>query len=83
MIRFASVSGLAIAAALGSAWADVSQETVESLSAPPSIDTRIGTLEFEDGVPTAETASKVYDTLDFTNALNVYNNSFRGASAWR
>ena len=25
--------------------------------------------------------SKVYDTLDFTRALNVYNNSFRGASA--
>ena len=29
-----------------------------------------------------ETAQKVYDTLDFTRALNVYNNSFRGASAY-
>ena len=45
------------------------------------IETRIGTLEFKDGAPTVETAEKVYDTLDFTRALNVYNNSFRGASA--
>ena len=28
------------------------------------------------------TAEKVRDALDFTSALNVYNNSFRGASAY-
>ncbi|MBK1722987.1 hypothetical protein CKO23_12095 [Thiocystis violacea] len=70
--------------AIGSAQAvgpGVSKTTVESLSAPDSIETRIGKLEFSDGVPSAETARKVYDTLDFTRALNVYNNSFRGASA--
>ncbi len=61
--------------------AQVSQETIQSLSAPDKIDTRIGTLEFKDGVPTDEAARTVYDTLDFTRALNVYNNSFRGASA--
>ena len=33
-------------------------------------------------MPTDETASKVYETLDFTRALNAYNNSFRGASAY-
>ena len=38
-------------------------------------------MTFKDGAPSAETASKVYDMLDFTRALNVYNNSFRGASA--
>ncbi len=59
----------------------VSKETIQSLSAPDSIETRIGTLGFSDGVPSAETARKVFDTLDFTRALNVYNNSFRGASA--
>jgi len=46
------------------------------------VETGIGTLEFKDGVPTAATAAKVRDTLDFTRALNVYNNSFRGASAY-
>lgn len=64
------------------ATAQVSQETIQSLSAPDKVDTRIGTLNFRDGAPTSETAEKVYDTLDFTRALNVYNNSFRGASAY-
>jgi hypothetical protein len=61
--------------------AQVSQKTLESLSTPDNVETSIGTLEFQDGVPTVEAAEKVYDTLDFTRALNVYNNSFRGASA--
>ncbi len=61
--------------------ADVSEETIRSLSAPDSVDTRIGTLNFKDGVPTPDTAKTVYDTIDFVRALNVYNNSFRGASA--
>ena len=64
------------------ATAQVSQDTIESLSAPPSVETRIGTLEFDDGVPTAATVQTIYDTIDFTRALNVYNNSFRGASAY-
>jgi hypothetical protein len=59
----------------------VSEATLQSLSAPDSIETRIGKLELSDGVPSADTAQKVYDTLDFTRALNAYNNSFRGASA--
>lgn len=53
-----------------------------SLTTPDKVETRIGTLEFKDGAPTVETAAKVYDTLDFTRALNVFNNSFRGASAY-
>jgi hypothetical protein len=82
MIRLTSISGLALAAALGPAWAEVPQATIDALSAPDRIETRIGTLEFTDGVPSVETARTIYDTLDFTNALNVYNNSFRGASAY-
>jgi hypothetical protein len=53
-----------------------------SLVTPDKVETRIGTLEFKDGAPSVETARKVYDTLDFTRALNAYNNSFRGASAY-
>jgi hypothetical protein len=53
-----------------------------AISTPDRVETRIGTLEFKDGAPTVETAEKVRDTLDFTRALNVYNNSFRGASAY-
>lgn len=81
MIRLTATSGLALLLAAGAAWAEVPAATVEALSAPASVETRIGTLTFKDGAPTDETAQKVYDTLDFTRALNVYNNSFRGASA--
>lgn len=60
-----------------------SYESVPSaLTTPNKVETRIGTLEYKNGVPTVETADKVYDTLDFTRALNAYNNSFRGASAY-
>ncbi|MBU3030549.1 DUF1254 domain-containing protein [Paracoccus sp. XHP0099] len=81
MIRMASISSFALAIVLGPAWAEVPQATIDALGTPDSVETSIGTLEFKDGIPTAESASKVYDTLDFTRALNVYNNSFRGASA--
>jgi hypothetical protein len=52
------------------------------LSTPDRVQTRIGTLEFKDGAPTVGTAEKVRDVLDFTRALDVFNNSFRGASAY-
>ncbi|MBY5540558.1 DUF1254 domain-containing protein [Rhizobium leguminosarum] len=85
MKRFLKLARAAAIAALAlppvTAAAQVAQETVRSLGAPDKIETSAGTLEFKDGVPTADTAQRVYDTLDFTNALNAYNNSFRGASA--
>jgi hypothetical protein len=34
-------------------------------SARRKIETRIGTLEFKDGAPSAETTRKVYDSVDF------------------
>jgi hypothetical protein len=76
-----AAGGLALLAA-AAARAEVPESTITSLSAPDSVETRIGTLEFKDGVPSPETAQAVYDTLDFTRALDVYNNSFRGASAY-
>ena len=75
--------GPAVAALLAlPAGAQVSEETLQSISTPDKVETRVGTLEFRDGAPSAETAEKVYDTLDFTRGLNVFNNSFRGASAY-
>ena len=47
-----------------------------------TIETRIGTLEFKDGAPSAETAEKVYDTLDFIRGVDAFLNSFSGASAY-
>jgi hypothetical protein len=53
-----------------------------SITTPNKVETRIGTLEYKDGAPTVETAQKVYDAVDFARGLNVFNNSFRGASAF-
>jgi len=64
------------------ATAEVTQQTLDSLGVPDKVETSIGTLEYWNGVPTEASASKVYDALDFTRALNVYNNSFRAASAY-
>jgi hypothetical protein len=36
---------------------------------PDEVETRLGTLTFFDGVPTAETARKVWDQLDFQRAV--------------
>ncbi len=63
------------------AGAEVPAKVVDSLGAPSLLSTGYGDLTFENGVPTADTAQKTYDMLDFTQALSAYNNSFRGASA--
>jgi hypothetical protein len=82
MPRIATRGALFVALSLAAtAQADVPQETIDALGAPASVETSAGLLEFRDGAPSAETAQRVFDTLDFTRALNVYNNSFRGASA--
>lgn len=62
--------------------AEVPEQTLRSLSAPGSVETSIGKLEFSDGVPSEDAARSVFDAADFANALAVYNNSFRGASAY-
>ncbi len=58
----------------------VSSATVQSISAPERLDSRLGTLEFVDGVPSRETSELVYDHLDFVHGLNAYLNGFPGAS---
>jgi hypothetical protein len=41
---------------------------------PDKVETRIGTLNFVDGVPTAETTQTVYDHLDFLRGVEVFLN---------
>jgi hypothetical protein len=53
-----------------------------SLITPDSVETSIGTLTFKDGAPSAETAQRVYDTLDFTRGLDAFLNSYGGTSAY-
>jgi hypothetical protein len=83
IVRLLVAGGLLVSLTLAaSARAQVSEQTLRSLSAPDKIETHLGTLEFKDGAPSAETVEKVYDTLDFTRALDAYLNSYGGASAY-
>ncbi len=47
---------------------------------PDRVETRIGALDFFDGVPTPQTAAKVYDQLDFSRGIEVFLNGIPGAS---
>ncbi|HML93032.1 DUF1254 domain-containing protein [Methyloceanibacter sp.] len=75
-------SGAVVLLALlgGTAVAQVSQDTLQSISTPESVDTRIGTLDFPKGTPSAEAASAVYDNLDFTFAFRAFTDTFQGVS---
>jgi hypothetical protein len=52
------------------------------LITPDKVESSIGTLEFKDGAPSAETVDKVYDALDFNRGLDAFLNSYGGTSAY-
>jgi hypothetical protein len=51
-----------------------------SITTPDTVKTRLGTLEFNDGAPTPETAERLYDHLDFMRGVEAFLNSLPGAS---
>ena len=52
----------------------------ENITTPDKLETSIGTLTFEDGYPTEDTAQKVYDQLDFQRAVESVMMTTPGAS---
>jgi hypothetical protein len=52
----------------------------EQVMTPNTVQTRIGTLNFVDGVPTVDTTQKVYDNLDFLRGVEVFLNFIPAAS---
>jgi len=79
-----AVAALAAAALLAlnpaAVTAQVSEESLQSVSTPDSVESRIGTLKFKDGAPDEETAAAVYDNLDFTYAFRAFTDTFKGVS---
>jgi len=72
-----------IAVALFSALAFTSARAAEippSITTPDKVETRIGTLDFKDGLPSKATLDKVYDNLDFTYAYRAFMDNLRGVS---
>ena len=50
---------------MSSSKSGVSAETLGSISTPDKVESRLGTLEFDDGAPSEATAALLYDHLDF------------------
>ena len=51
-----------------------------SLVTPDRVESRLGVLEFKDGVPTKASADKLYDNLDLTYAYRAFMDNLRGVS---
>ena len=60
--------------------AEVSAETVRSISTPDKVESRLGTLEFNDGAPSDATAALLYDHLDFIHGVQAFIGAYPGAS---
>jgi len=50
------------------------------VTTPDKVESRIGTLHYKDGVPTGDTAEKVWDQLDFSRALQAMISTVPAAS---
>lgn len=53
-----------------------------AITTPDTVETRIGTLKFFDGMPDAATVQKSYDNLDFLRGVEVFLNTMPGASLY-
>ncbi|SEH70298.1 Uncharacterized conserved protein [Rhizobium tibeticum] len=60
--------------------AQTAAEIPPAITTPDKVETRIGTLDFKDGMPSKETIAKVYDNLDFTHAFEAFVNTLQGVS---
>ncbi|MBY3027088.1 DUF1254 domain-containing protein [Rhizobium leguminosarum] len=56
------------------------QTIPEQILTPDKVETRLGTLNFVDGVPTVETTRIVYDNLDFLRGVETFLNFVPAAS---
>ncbi len=60
--------------------AQISDETLKSISTPDRLESSVGVLEFKDGAPSTKTVAKVYDYLDMMHGVEAFVNAYQGAS---
>ena len=53
---------------------------LKSVATPDRVESRLGTLEFDDGAPSDETVALVYDNLDFQHGVQAFLGAIPGAS---
>jgi len=57
-----------------------SADVPSSITTPDTVQTRIGTLKFFDGLPDAETVQKAYDQVDFARGIEAFLSGIPAAS---
>ena len=80
-----AITGLTTICLATAVWAapqkmKMTTEIPSSITIADKVETGIGTLTFEDGFPTEETAQKIYDQLDFQRAVESVMMTTPGAS---
>ncbi len=81
MKMLASLRAAAVASALAASSGAIAQSPIPpSVTTPERVETRLGTIEFKDGVPTKESAAKLYDHLDFMYANRAFLDTMSGVS---
>jgi hypothetical protein len=79
-MMLAGLAACVMQALSGPANAQTAPAIPPSVSTPDRVDSRLGPLEFRDGVPSKATAEKLYDNLDFTYAFRAFMDNLRGVS---
>jgi hypothetical protein len=55
-------------------------EIPADITTPDTVETRLGTLKFFDGLPDQATVQKMYDNLDFMRGVDVFLNTMAATS---
>src|SRR5580693_8530310 len=85
--RMTALIAFSVAATM-SAWAQekpapkYSAKVPSYITTPDTVQTRIGTLKFFDGLPDPETVQKVYDNLDFARGVEAFLAGIPAASVY-
>ncbi len=53
-----------------------------AITTPSAVDTPVGALKFTDGYPTAETAARLRDHLDYLHGVDTFMNTVQGVSTY-
>ncbi len=76
------IATLSLTAQAQSVAMKMTTEIPKEIITPDKVDTRIGTLNFTNGMPDKKTIQTVYDNIDFARAVEVYLNTLSGVSMW-
>jgi hypothetical protein len=84
LLRTFSMQALILATMVFSGGNEAAAQTAPAISpaisTPDKVETRIGTLDFKDGMPSKDTIAKIYDHRDFTHAFSAFANTLQGVS---